>query len=719
VKVLLSWIRDFVDVPGTAEEIGARMSLRGLALEGLDPFDSPGGSLRARPTHSLEPDAVMDFDVTANRPDCLSMKGIAREIAAAYQLPLKSVDLANKSAPSAISIPVSIADEDLCSRYVAAVADVTVGPSPEWMQSRLIACGIRPISNIVDITNYVLLELGYPMHAFDYAKLAGPAIVVRRARAGEKITTLDGKQRTLDPDMLVIADAERAQAIGGVMGGGDSEVSNQTTRIVFEAAWFKPQSVRATSKRLGLRTEASYRFERGADLTGTVEAMTRALQLLEEIGAGTQAGPIVDCYPVPYAARHVTVSSALVQRFLGMVVPEDDTVRILESLGFGVKTLGAWQAAAPEAAAITAPITNAGHAWHVEVPGWRVDVHRPVDIVEEIGRHYGFEHLPTTFPAVEQAPAGSDPRIARDSRVRRALLAMGISEAITFAFIDSAAAAPFVGAETGVALANPLSEKFTTLRPSLLPGLIDAISHNRRHGRRDVRLFEIGTRFSPRGETRGVALAWTGLATPEHWSGGAREVDFFDVKGVAEQLCAVMNVAGEFVTASTSFFVDGRTAELRIGGHAVGLLGQLSPSLLEQRDLPGSDAVYALEIDLDALTARASRAPRFAKPLPRHPSVVRDIAILVADTLSAETVRGTIRAALRRQGYGGPGRDSVQVDVREFDRYQGKGIPEGHVSLALRLTFQAPDRTLTDTEVHAAMEGIMADLKTTLGAVQR
>jgi phenylalanyl-tRNA synthetase beta chain len=702
MKVLLSWIREFVDVPGTAEEIGARMSLRGLALEGLE---------AQPPADSGQADVVMDFDVTANRPDCLSIRGIAREIATAYQLPLKEAPVAFRSGSSAIAnqVPVSIADSDLCSRYVAAVADVTIGPSPEWMQTRLLACGIRPISNIVDVTNYVLLELGYPMHAFDYAKLAGPAIVVRRGRPGETLRTLDGKDRTLDPEMLVIADAERAQAIGGVMGGADSEVSGTTTRVVFEAAWFKPQSVRATSKRLGLRTEASYRFERGADLTGTATAMARALHLIEQINAGRATGSIVDCFPSRYEERQITLNTALVRRFLGMDVPPEDTVRILTDLGFGVRTLGGWQAAAPEAATISTPLTHTGHAWQVAVPGWRLDVQRPVDVIEEVGRHFGFEHLPGTFPAVEEPPLRSDPRIARDSRVRLALIAMGISEAITFAFIERSSAAPFLGNAEAVTLANPLSEKFTTLRPSLLPGLIDAISHNRRHGRRDVRLFEIGTRFLPNGETRGVAFAWTGAATTEHWSGGARDVDFFDVKGVAQQLLGVMDAPAEFVQAVHPYLVDGRTADIHVNGQVVGVVGQLTSSVLEPRELPAADPIYALEINLDALSQQHSSAPRFAKPLPRHPSVVRDIAILISDALSADTVRGTIRAA-------GP---ATLVDVREFDRYQGKGIPEGHVSLALRLTFQSPDRTLTDTEVHAAMEKIITELQSKLGAVQR
>jgi phenylalanyl-tRNA synthetase beta chain len=692
VKVLLSWIREHVDVPGPPEKIGERMSLRGLALEGIEKHGD---------------DAVLDFDVTANRPDCLSIRGIAREMATVYELPLKDTSGGHQWGPGASEkIPVSISDPDLCSRYVAAVAEVKVGPSPDWMQARLTASGIRPISNIVDVTNYVLLELGYPMHAFDHATLAGPAIVVRRAKAGERLRTLDGKERTLEPDMLVIADAEKAQAIGGVMGGADSEVSGTTTRIVLEAAWFKPQSVRATSKRLGLRTEASYRFERGADLTGTARAMSRALSLLEATGAGRAAGPIVDCYPVTYEERELSLDSSAVSRILGMDVPEADTARILKSLGFEVRTLGGWQAGAPEAAT---PMGQPGHAWQVVVPGWRVDVHRAVDVIEEIGRHFGFEHLPSTFPAVEQAPPPSDARIARDARVRRTLVALGMSEAITFAFVEAAAAAPYLDGGMPVALANPLSEKFTTLRPSLLPGLVDAVSHNRRHGRRDVRLFEIGTRFAPQGETRAAAAAWTGAATPEHWSGTTREVDFFDIKGVAEQVCETMNVAAEVGAATRPYLIEGRTAELHADGQVVGVLGQLDPAIAEQRDLPGAEAIFVVEIDLDALSARAPRTTRFAVPLPRHPSVIRDLAILLDDTLSAEAVRGTIRSA---------GPDTL-VDVREFDRYHGKGIAEGKVSLAVRLTFQAPDRTLTDTEVHAAMERIVADLTTKLGAIQR
>jgi len=700
MKVLLSWIREFVDVPESAEEIGTLMSVRGLALEGLEPCDWPL-SLAGSLTASREPDVVMDFDVTANRPDCLSIIGIAREIATAYQRPLRSEGdglshrqtaataeaVAARTSPE--GIPVNVEDPELCPRYVAAVADVTVGPSPEWMQSRLTACGIRPISNIVDITNYVLLELGQPMHAFDLHQLGGRAIVVRRAKPGESIKTLDGKLRTLTPDMLVIADASRAQAIGGVMGGFDSEVTDATTQIVFEAAYFKPSSVRATSKALGLKTDASTRFERGMDVTAPARAMARAFALLERIGAGKPAGVIQDVYPAPQPPASLTLDRARVPGLLGMEVPDAAVVRILDSLGF------------------TTAANDGG--WLVTAPSWRVDIRRQVDLIEEVGRHHGFEQLPSTFPGVQQAPASSDPRITRDRRVRNALLGMGCSEAITFAFIESAAAEPFLGADAPVALANPLSEKFAVMRPSLLPGLIDAVSHNRRHGRRDVQLFEIGTRFSARGETRGAGVAWTGLASADHWSGARRDVDFFDLKGVVEQLAAVGLVSLTFGEADVPYLVKGRAATMAVNGQHLGVFGLLDPGVGDRRDLPSGDEVYVAEINLDALTAAAPADPLRATPLPRYPWVVRDVSMLVDDTLSAETVRGTIRSVA----------PSTLIEVREFDRYQGKGIPDGKVSLSFRLTFQSPERTLTDEEVQTSMQHIIDALTRDLQAIQR
>ena len=674
MKAPLSWIREFVDVKASAEEIGALMGLRGLPLESLE-------------THG--DDVVMDFEVTANRPDCMSVIGIAREIATAYKLPLAAGGTKVPPLQPNGNVPITIEEPELCCRYVGAVADVTIGPSPKWMQDRLAMCGVRPISNIVDITNYVMLELGQPMHAFDLAKMRQGKIVVRRAKAGESMTTLDGKKRTLSGDMLVIADAECAEDIGGVMGGASSEISSATKRVAFEAAYFAPSQIRSTSKKLGLKTEASSRFERGADRTAPPRAMARALQLLEQIGAGSFTGDATDNYPTPYQPRTTHLDRARIRGLLGMDVPDESVTRILSSLDFD-----------PE-------MTSTG--WIVTAPPWRVDMHRQVDLIEEVGRHHGFEHLPTTFPGVEQAPPPSDPRIARDRRARTALLGIGFSEAISFAFIASKAAEPFLDGQEPVAIANPLSELFTTMRPSLLSGVIDAVSHNRRHGRPDVRLFEIGTRFSPDGETRGAGFAWTGLATPDHWSGARRAVDFYDVKGVVDQLAAEYQVTPSFSETKKSYLVEGRTAAIVVNGKTIGVFGQLAPAIAAARDLPATDEIYAGEIDLDALSAAAPAETLRAAALPKYPSVVRDVSILVADTLSAETVRGTIRSAA----------PETLIQIREFDRYQGKGIPDGKVSVSFRLTFQSPDRTLTDDEVQAAMQRIMDALTDNLQAVQR
>jgi len=686
MKVLLSWIREFVDVAEPAEEIGRRLSLRGLALEGLE---------------AQGDDWLLDFDVTANRPDCMSVAGIAREIAVVFQRPFRAPHtrlagaVRTHTAPSMTAPAVSIRIDapDLCRRYVGAVADVRIGPSPQWMADRLTACGVRPISNVVDITNYVLLELGHPMHAFDHERLAGPAIVVRRAADQETLTTLDGKARTLRGDMLVIGDAARASAVAGVMGGAASEVHSGTTRIVLEAAWFKPQSVRATSKALGLRSEASMRFERGADLTAATVAMARAGELLEQTGAGRITAPFIDVYPEPYAPQPVHLAQPRIAGLLGMAVPEADVERILTALGFQA--------------------TRSETGWRVIAPGWRVDQHRDVDLIEEIGRHFGFEHLPSTFPGVQQAPQPSDPRIARDQRARRIALARGFSEAISFAFIDARHASPFLAGAAPVALANPLSETFAVMRPSLLPGLLAAVSHNRRHGRRDVQLFEVGTRFSPSGESRALALAWTGLATPDHWSGQRRDVDLFDLKGVVEHLAEAFDAPLTFDLPAAhdlaaDVLVPGRAATLHLAGTAVGVLGQATPAVCDGHDMPGTDATYVAELDLDALS-RHSGALRMAQPLPRFPAAVRDVALLLDEHLSAAEVRGTILSEA----------PDTLVSVVEFDRYQGTGIPEGKVSLALRLTYQSRERTLTDAEVDTATDEVVGVLHISLGAVRR
>jgi phenylalanyl-tRNA synthetase beta chain len=687
MKLLISWVRDFVDIDVPAAAIAETMALRGFEVASVDIIDAN--------------DAVIDFEVTANRPDCLSVIGLAREIATAYDLPMRDISalpdaLANLEAGSPADVTVTIDDAELCPRYSAAVADLTPSTSPAWMTSRLQASGVRPISPLVDITNYVLLELGHPMHAFDLDALADRHIRVRRARPGEVITTLDDVERKLESDMLVIADAARAQAVAGVMGGAASEVSGRTRRIAFESAYFKPASVRRTSKRLGLKTEASARFERGADVNGPFTALRRAVALMHAAGAGSLRGPAVDVYPHPRGPITIHLRRERLARVLGLRIPDADVARIL--------------------AALKLAATSATDGWDVVVPTVRVDISREVDLIEEVGRHYGFDRLEASFPAMTQAVAPPDPRVSRDQLVRRVCAAAGLTEAVTFGFIERRAAEAFVSDDAAraaiVAVANPLSAKFDVLRPSLLPGLMDSVGHNRRHGRRDVGLYEIGARFAATdGESRGVGLAWTG-SVQEHWSGGSRDVDFFDAKGVVERLCSALGVSPELSPVRVPYLVPGQSASITVDGESVGLVGQVTAALVERAGAPRHDAVIVAEIDLDRVERRRTNAVERVVPLPRHPFVVRDLSIVVSDALPAEIIRGTIQTA-------GDGQPAPLTAVTFFDRYQGKGVPEGSISISIRLTFQAPDRTLTDSEVQTSFDTILTALVREHAAVQR
>jgi phenylalanyl-tRNA synthetase beta chain len=694
MRLVLSWLREFVDVDAPAEEIAEKLGLRGFEVASVESLDNG--------------DAVIDFEITANRPDCLSVVGLAREVATVYDRPLTlpsaqpgaKIPLQQLPTGRSDRLAVTLEDHELCPRYAAAVADVVGGPSPAWMAARLQAAGVRPISAIVDLTNYVNLEIGQPMHAFDLAKLAGAEIRVRRAKPGETITTLDGVDRSLEPDMLVIADRDRAQAIAGVMGGAASEVSASTRVVAVESAYFKPASVRRTSKRLGLKTEASARFERGADIGAQVVAIERAVALMQQIAAGQATGPLIDRYPHAPASASIHLRRDRLARLLGATVPDGDVERILRSLGLGV--------------------TAAADGWDVVAPTFRVDLAREADLVEEVGRHFGFDRLEPAFPAATAAAPPPDPRIPRDQLIRQVLAAAGLSEAVTFGFIEKKAAGLFAAANGApVAIANPLSGKFDTLRMSLLPGLVDAVAHNRRHGRRDVRLFEVGTRFAPEGETRGVAVAWTGPGggRVEHWSGHGGDVDFFDVKGICERLCEVLKVPVRFEASREAFLVPGQTARVVVAdgperGARLGVLGQVTPAIADARGLPRQDRVFVAELDLDRLARARVAESDAATPLQKYPFVVRDLSIVVADTLPAAIIRGTILAAARDL-------PAPLVAVGFFDRYHGKGVPDGAVSLSLRLTFQSAERTLTDADVQQSFDAILSALVREHGAIQR
>ncbi len=692
MKLLASWLRELADVRLSVADLASLLSMRGFEVASIEAAGGDG-------------DAVIDFEITANRPDCLSVAGLAREAATACGVPLRlpwddagrpvsTVRPPDGPTPSRIAaggLEVGIEDSTLCPRYAAAVAEVRVGPSPAWLADRLTAAGVRPINSVVDVTNYVLLEIGHPMHAFDLERLAGRQLSARPARAGEHIRTLDGEDRALEAGMLVIADAGAPQAVAGVMGGASSEVSASTRLIAFESAYFQPASVRRTSRRLGLKSEASSRFERGTDINAPVVALERACALLEQIGAGRRTGAIIDVYPAPRGPVEIALRRERIARLLGVSVDDTEVVRVFAGLGFDV--------------------TDVPGGWRVRVPTMRVDLQREADLIEEVARHYGYDRVPSHFPPLRAASARPEPQIARKGLLRHVLAAAGFSEAVTWSFVSASDASPYAdGDQPSVPLAYPLSEKFAVLRPSLVPGLVESVAHNRRHDMRDVRLFEIGACFSPsHGERHRVAFAVTGAGVAEHWGGGQRPVDFFDAKGVVERVGEALRLPLTFTGTVRPYLEPGRTASCAAGAEVIGVVGQLLPAQAEARGLSGADEIYVAELDLDAIERLAPADDAQVRAVPRFPSIVRDISIVVDEQVRADRLRETIRRAA----------PPTLVAIGEFDRYKGKGVPDGGYSLSLRLTFRSPDRTLTDADAQEAMGGIMEALAREHQAVQR
>ena len=704
MRIPVSWLRELVRIPpppkgpATIGALADALTMRGFEVGAIEPWPDPDGEENP----STANDAILDLEITTNRPDCLSVLGIAREVGAIYSADLVDPVLADDPAPDAKpAVNITILDEDtaLCPRYVGALANVEVSPSPRWLTTRLEAADVRPINNVVDVTNYVMLELGQPMHAFDLSKLAGPEIRVRRARAGETVRTLDGVDRTLTTEMLTIADAERPVAVAGVMGGAESEVNAATRTILLEAAYFDPISVRRTNKQLTLSTDASYRFERGADPAAPVRAIRRAWQLLRDLGAGQPRGPLIDCHPAPVSPKVVSLRHGRIGRVLGQTIEEEFVAPTLARLGF---------TAEPTAD------NGASMSWRVTVPTFRVDVSREEDLIEEVARHHGYDRLPTTFPSLSRPAAPPAPWLRRDRLVRRLLTGCGFTEAITYGFIErDAALAVQSDADDIVALANPLSELGAVLRPSLVPGLVDSLIHNRRREQQDIRLFEVGSRFrQSAGETPSLGLVVTGSAAPLHWSNIQREGDLFDLSGVIARVAAGFGGTVRLKPETAPAMVVGRTARVLIDlngeTRTFGLTGQLDPTLATARGLPGQGAVYVAELDLRCLDSGVFDRMQ-AAPVPRYPSITRDLSLEIDDALPAAEVRDTIRAA------GGP----YLVDIQEGDRYQGKGVASGAVSLSIRLTFRAPDRTLADPEVQAATDELVRALAATHQAALR
>jgi phenylalanyl-tRNA synthetase beta chain len=625
-------------------------------------------------------DIVFDLEITPNRPDAMSIAGVARDLAAALGVPFTFPEPA---APGAIDLPPAtlvVEASDRCPRYVAMTGRVAVAPSPGWMAQRLTKAGMRPISNVVDVTNYVMLERGQPLHAFDLARLGGRGIVVRLAGEGEKITTLDDVERTLSAADLLICDANRApQAIAGVMGAGDSEVSDATTELLLESAFFTADGILRTSKRLGLRTESSARFERGVDPNGTAIAADRAWELFAEVASGRAALGTLDEYPARIEPIRVSLRTARVNDVLGTDL---DTATIrghLEPLGFAV----------PEGGHLD------GHGGIVEyvVPTYRPDCEREIDLIEEVARHHGYNNIARTLPRMKEPSGGLTPVQLGRRTVRDALLGTGLSEAYTFSLVAPADLAAAGLAASGIELENPLRAEESLLRPAVLPGLLKAAAFNAGHGLPDVGLFEIGHVFlpPPGGQTLpderehlAVVLAGTVFRLPHEPN---RPVDGHDAAGRLETVAEALALADWCLRPGDApGFAPGRAAGVVVDDEPVGAVGEIDPAVLARLGLAGP--VAALEVDLSRVLAASRKGRRSVTPS-RYPASTIDLAFVVDDPVPAGAAQRTLRTAA----------GELLEDVHLFDVFRSEALGPNKKSLAFGLRFRAPDRTLTDEEV--------------------
>ncbi|HKN38558.1 MAG TPA: phenylalanine--tRNA ligase subunit beta [Acidimicrobiia bacterium] len=650
-------------------------------------------------------DIVFDLEITPNRPDAMSIAGVARDLAAAlgvpFTLPVPSAPgTAEAGPPDGEWATLVVEAPDRCPRYVARCGTVAVGPSPGWMAQRLTKAGMRPISNVVDVTNYVMLERGQPLHAFDLARLGGRGIVVRLAGEGEKITTLDGVERTLTAADLLICDANRApQAIAGVMGAGDSEVSDTTTELLLESAYFTPDGILRTSKHLGLRTESSARFERGVDPNGTAIAADRAWELFAEVASSQAAAGTLDAYPAPIEAIRVSLRTARVNDVLGTDL---DTATIrghLEPLGFTV----------PEG------VHADGHGGVVEyvVPTYRPDCEREIDLIEEVARHHGYNNIARTLPRMKEPSGGLTPVQLGRRAVRDALLGTGLSEAYTFSLVAPADLAAAGLPPEGIELENPLRAEESLLRPAVLPGLLKAAAFNAGHALPDVGLFEIGHIFlpPPPGQTLpderehvAVVLTGTVFRLPHEPN---RPVDGHDVVGRFETVAEALALADwRLRPGDAAGFAPGRAAHVVVDGAAVGAVGEIDPAVLARIGLAGPAA--ALEVNLSQILGATRKERRSVTPS-RYPASTIDLAFVLDEPVPAGAAQRTLSTTA----------GDLLEDVRLFDVFRSEVLGPNKKSLAFGLRFRAPDRTLTDEEVGGLRQRLIDAMAKEHGAVLR
>ncbi|MGD9495487.1 MAG: phenylalanine--tRNA ligase subunit beta [Armatimonadota bacterium] len=722
MRVPYGWLMEYVDTEIAAGELAEVLTMGGLEVEEIQEWEAADGEAR---------DQVLVTKVTSNRGDLLSMVGVARHVAALLDCELRLPDCSIPQTERPVrgerdvehgDTRVTIEDAQGCPRYSALrVVGVEVRPSPQWLAHRLESAGLRPISNVVDATNYVLWELGQPLHAFDHRLLVQGHIIVRRARSGETLVTIDGATRLLTPDDLVIADPKGGIALAGVMGGEETEMRERTTDVLIESAHFDPTMIRRTAQRLGMSTEASYRFERFVDPNLTLPALARSAQLIVEIAGGSVAGPAIDVRAQEFTRAPITLRPARTNHVLGTALSTDEQISLLERLGFGVEserlelpegTEPDWLRAYPNRA-------QAAERLSVSVPTRRPDLEREIDLIEEIAIVHGYNNIPTTLPA-NTTGAGVRTREQKlEQRVSEVLRAAGLCEHVSFSMmgacdLDLLCFDADAEQRRALRLRDPAADGQDLMRTTLLAGLLTAAQRNVRQRVRDVALFEMGRVFLAGDEKlplerRRVAALVMGSARSSTWNlpDEYEKMDFYWLKGVVEQLCARLHVSTlDFERGDHPSLHSGRSARVLIDGKPIGDLGELSPRVQEAYDLPEPACVF--ELDLDALLVRASVVATY-RPLPRLPAAERDLAVVVAD--DDQHCAARLTEAVRDAG--GERLESVEV----FDVYvDPERVGEGRKSVALSLTFRHPQRTLTDEEVEQAMQRITDHLRRRLGA---
>ena len=693
MKILYDWLKEFVDVKAPAAEVRSRLSLSGTAVDAVE--ETAAGPM-------------FDAELTINRPDCMGHYGVAREVATIYRLPLKRVEPKLKESAEAASTAtrVEITCPELCGRYTARVIrDVKVAPSPEWLRKRLEALGHGSINNVVDATNYAMLELGHPMHAFDYDKLSEHRIVVRRAKAGEKMRTLDGIERTLAADMCMIADASRAVAIGGVMGGQDSEIGFASKNILLESAWFDPISIRWTAKTLGMRTDASTRFERGADSEMAEPASRRCAELIQQVAGGEVLTGVVDVYPRKPQPGVLLLARRELLRVMGGDVPDAEIEAILKSLGFAPNRTDKSGASSADA------------VWECRQPSWRADVAREVDLIEEVVRHYGLDKFSPKLPAA-RTTAARLPHAAAEDRVRERIAGLGYREILTIPLVDPAVDAMFrAESDAPIHIANPLAEDASMMRSNGIGNMLAAIEWNLNRGQRSLRLFEIARAYRWNGkepEERAIlTLGASGYAREKGVAETAREFSFADLKGDLDRLG---ELAGglRWNASGPAWLHPARRGSIIFGNaptkeDSAGVAGQLARSAAEKLKL--RQDVYISELLLEPFYAACSAAQtaRRYTPISKFPAVERDFSLVLGEGATFSLVAREIRSLAIPE----------IIEIEAVDLFRGGNVPAGKFSLLVRVTFQSHTATLAEMQLSDFSNRIAAALIEKLGAALR